>query len=80
MSKLQELLNEKWPIREDATLADRLTLGSFRMIFEDGYDAGAADTVFELYSLLERAFIDGGEYAQNRSKVGFKEWFGKLTS
>ena len=39
MSKLQELLDERWPISEDTTMADKLTLGSFRMIFTEGYNA-----------------------------------------
>lgn len=39
MNNLQKLLDERWPIREDATMADKLTLGSFRMIFSEGYNA-----------------------------------------
>lgn len=42
MSHLQKLLDERWPIREDATMADKLTLDSFRMIFTEGYNARVA--------------------------------------
>lgn len=43
MSKLQELLDARWPLHGNLSTADRLYLESYRLIFTEGYNAAKAE-------------------------------------